>query len=102
MAKMQQANTTACELLTAWGFQGHFLKAELKKKKERASALVTIANSKERVEALAKANTHGAILAVTGGEHFTSNDMFKAAEMPAKKARISLLNFFEDAPVFMA
>ncbi len=82
MTEMQRANTMACDLLTACGFQGHFLKAELKKKPEVNESLVTVPNSKERVEALAKASTHGAIFAVTGGEHFTSDDMFKAAEMP--------------------
>ncbi len=78
VAKMQQANTMACNLLTAWGFQGHFLKAELKKKNEIVTASVTIVNSKERVEALAKTSTHGA-------------DMLTSAVMPAKKATISLV-----------
>jgi len=41
------------------------------------------------VEALAKATPHGVVLAVTGGDHFTSDDMFFAAELPAKKARIA-------------
>ncbi len=91
MTEMQRANTMACDLLTARGFKGQFLKAELKKKKEVGVALVTVPNLRERVEALAKASTHGAIFAVTGGEHFTSDDMFKAAELPARKARIAAL-----------
>ncbi len=91
MTEMQQANTMACDLLTACGFHGNFLKAELKKKKEVNKSLVTVPNWKERVEVLAKASTHGAIFAVMGGEHITSDDTFKEAEMPARKARIAVL-----------
>ncbi len=53
--------------------------------------LVTVPHTKECVEALAKASTHGAAFAVTGGDHFTSDDMFKAAKLPAKKAKIEQL-----------
>ncbi len=67
------------------------MKAELKMKKVVAQNLVTVPNSMERIEALAKASTHGAVFAVTGGDHFTSNDMFMAAELPAKKAKIAQL-----------
>ncbi len=41
------------------------------------------------MEALAKASTHGAIFALTGGNHFTSDNMFKAAELPRQKAQIA-------------
>ena len=91
MAEMQMANMLACDLLSAKGFQGHYLKAELKKNKVVAQNSVTVPNSKERIEALAKASTHGALFAVTGGDHFTSDDMFMAAELPAKKAKIARL-----------
>ncbi len=40
---------------------------------------------------MAKASTHGAIFAVTGGDHFTSDEMFKTAKLPSKKARIEKL-----------
>mmetsp|Transcript_6062 Transcript_6062/g.12387 ORF Transcript_6062/g.12387 Transcript_6062/m.12387 type:complete len:178 (+) Transcript_6062:100-633(+) len=73
------------------GFNGHLLKALLRKKKEVKMVLVTVPHTEERVEALAKASTHGAVFAVTGGDHFTSDDMFKAAELPAKKAKIEQL-----------
>ena len=47
---------------------------------------VTVANTRERQEAIAAANTHGTKFFVTGGEHVTSNDMFKAAEINRRKA----------------
>ncbi len=39
-----------------------------------------------------KASTHSAVFAVTGGDHFMSDDMFMAAELPAKKSKFALLN----------
>ncbi len=85
---MQTANTITCDLLYAHGFNGHLLKAVLRKKKEVNMGLVTFLHTKEHVEALTKPSTHGAVFEVTGGDHFTSDDMFKAAELPAKKAKI--------------
>ncbi len=86
MMDTNMANTIACDLLTAHGFQGNLLKAEIwKKKSKKAQQLVTVPNSKEHVEALSKASSHGAIFGVMGGYHFTSDDMFKEAELPAKK-----------------
>ncbi len=86
MMEMQMANTMACDLLTVHGFQGNFLKAEIRRTtSKKAKQLVTVPNLKERVEALSKASTHGAIFAVMGRYYFTSDDMFKAAELPAKK-----------------
>ncbi len=88
MSGMQMSNRIACNLLTAKCFQGYFLKAELKKKKVVARNLVTVPNSNEWIEALAMASTHGAVFAVTGGDHFTSDDMFMLAELPEKKTKL--------------
>ena len=52
----------------------------------KALMAVTVANTRERQEAIAAANTHGAKFFVTGGEHVTSNDMFKAAEINRRKS----------------
>ncbi len=60
------------------------MKEELGKKKV-ATVLVTVANLKGWAEALAKVSTNGAFFVVTKGEHLTSDDMFKAAEVPARK-----------------
>ena len=47
---------------------------------------VTVANTRERQEALAATHTHGKKFFVTGGEHVTSNDMLIAAEFIQQKA----------------
>ncbi len=91
MLQMQMDLMMACDLFTAKGFQGHFLKAELKKKKVVAKNLVMVVNSMEQIEALANARTHSAVFAVTGEDHFKSNNIFMAAELPAKKAKIAQL-----------
>ncbi len=54
--------------------------------------LVTVPHLKKCMEVLAKASTHGAIFAVTGGDHFTSDDMFKVAKLTTKKSSIEQLN----------
>jgi len=48
---------------------------------EDSTLSVTVANTRERQEALMKATTHGKKFFVTGGEHINSNDMFISAEM---------------------
>ncbi len=70
MVEMQKEITMTCDLLTGCRFNDHILKAALRKKKEVNVGLVTVPHSKEHVEALAKAITHGAIFAVTCGDHF--------------------------------
>jgi len=62
---------------------------EVTKTKERK--LVTVRHSRERIELLAKASTHGAKFCATHGEHLTSDDMFKACEVPVREAEIKLL-----------
>ena len=53
----------------------------------KASMKVTVANTRERQEAIAAASTHRSKFYVTGGEHVTSDDMFKAAEINRRKAK---------------
>ena len=50
---------------------------------------VTVANTRERQEALVKATTYGKKFYVTGGEHIISDDMFIAAEMGNRKREIT-------------
>ena len=47
---------------------------------------MTVANTRERQEALAAAHTHGKKFFVMGGEHGTSDDMFIAVELNWRKA----------------
>ena len=66
------------------GFRGDVLRVVFRQDKiseRKASQAVTVANTRERQVAIAAANTHGAKFFVTGGEHVTSNDMFKVAEI---------------------
>ncbi len=89
MMEMQMAKTMACDLLMAHGFQGNLLKAEIwKKKSKKAQQLVTVPNSKEHVETLSKASTHGAIFVVMGRLLFTTDDMFMAKELPTRIQQI--------------
>ena len=50
--------------------------------------LVTVRHSRERIQLLAKASTHGAKFCATHGEHLTSDDMFKACEVPVMEAEV--------------
>ena len=78
------------------GYDADLLKTEFNEDRIRAAAAeeeldlsVTVANTRERQEALAKATTHGKKFYVTGGEHITSDDMFIAAEMGNRKREIA-------------
>jgi hypothetical protein len=52
----------------------------------QADEPVTVAHTCERQEALAAATTHGKKFFVTRGEHITSDDMFKSAEIVHRNA----------------
>ena len=86
MIALQQANDLASQTLTMWGYDGDILKVEVRMMKERK--LVTVRHSRERIELLAKASTHGAKFCATHGEHLTSDDMFKACEVPVMEAEV--------------
>ena len=42
-------------------------------------------NSQARIDLLSQAKSHGNIYAVTGGDHLTSNDMFKSIALKQQK-----------------
>ena len=71
---------TACDLLSARGFNGNKLMAKLKMNRLPKNA-VTQPHSKERIEALANAKSHGQRFLATGGGHLTTDDAFKAFEL---------------------
>ncbi len=50
---------------------------------------MTVAHSAEQGVALVKATTHGTVFVVTGGDHFTLDDMFFAAELSSKEGTSS-------------
>ena len=71
------------------GYKGEMLWVQYHEDKVRAlwaAAPVTVAHTRERQEALATATTHRKKFFVTGGEHITSDDMFKSAEIVCRNA----------------
>ena len=85
---IQPQNDYSTAQLNLMGYRGDVLRAQFcpdKISERKESMAVTVANTRERQEAIAAANTHGAKFFVTGGEHMTSNDMFKAAEINRRK-----------------
>ncbi len=78
MVEMEETNLTACDLLNARSFKGNLLWSKQKRTQAKCDILVTVANSSDRTEALVKATAHEAIFAIIGGDHFTSDIMFKA------------------------
>ena len=77
-------------------YDADLLKTKINKDRIRAAAAeeeldlsVTVANTRERQEALVKATTYGKKFYVTGGEHIISDDMFIAAEMGNRKREIA-------------
>jgi hypothetical protein len=93
---IQSKNDFSCAQLSTMGYDADLLKTEFNEDRIRAAAAeeeldlsVTVANTRERQEALAKATTYGKKFYVTGGEHITSDDMFIAAEMGNRKREIA-------------
>jgi len=93
---IQSKNDFSCAQLSTMGYDTDLLKTEFNEDRIRAAAAeeefdlsVTVANTRERQEALAKATTHGKKFYVTGGEHITSDDMIFATEMGNCKREIA-------------
>jgi len=81
---IQSQNNFSTTQLSVIGYKGDALKVQFREdtiRERQATATVTIPQTRERQEAIAAANTHGKKFFVTGGEHVTSDDMFKAAEI---------------------
>jgi hypothetical protein len=81
---VQPQNDYSTTQLNVMGYRGDVLKAQfhLDKITERKASLpVTVANTRERQEALAAVHTHGKKFFVTGGKHVTLNDIFISVEL---------------------
>jgi len=86
---IQSQNDYITTQLNVMGYRGDLLRAQFRPDKiieRRALGPVTVANTRERQEALATTHTHGKKFFVTGGEHVTLNDMLIAAELNQWKA----------------
>jgi hypothetical protein len=80
---IQEHNKLACAALTMAGYNGDVMKLTLKP--AASTRVVTVAHSQDRVELLSQAKTHGNIYAATGGDHLTSNDIFKGIALKQRK-----------------
>lgn len=74
--------------LNTLGYKGELLSASIKERKVNFESLVTAFHSIERIEALMNAKTHGEKSYISGGDHATSDDVFKAAELSNRKQQI--------------
>jgi hypothetical protein len=93
---IQLKNDYSCAQLSTMVYDANLLKTEFNEDGIRAAAAeeeldlsITVANTHEWQEALAKAATYGKKFYVTGGKHITSDDMFIAAEMGNCKREIA-------------
>ena len=66
------------------------MKAELKAIDE-PTILTRPHSTKDRVELLAKATTHGAKWMATGGSHHMTEDFFKSIEVPRRENEIKAM-----------
>jgi hypothetical protein len=89
MLEVQQANDLAVKFLNDLGYRGELLQATIKKAK--MTETLTVANTFERQEKLAKASTHGARFLATHGDHVTADDAFKASEIVLRRNEIARL-----------
>jgi hypothetical protein len=86
---VQSQNDHNTTQLNVMGYRGDVLRAQFfldKISKRKALGPVTVANTRERQEALAAVHTHGKKFFVTGGKHVMSDDMFIAVEMNRQRA----------------
>jgi len=88
---IQSKNDHAVFCLNTLSYNGDKLKAKLKEK-SATTAAATLVNtnisepySREQLNALAKATTHGQKFLVTGGAHLTADVAFKAATLNNRK-----------------
>ena len=90
MLQVQEANDHATFALRCLGFDPALLKSKIAVKKEDNES-VTVANTRERVETLGRAKTHGQKFKATGVANITSNDFFKSLEVAERDNKIAAL-----------
>jgi hypothetical protein len=87
---MQEANEYAVYALTESGYDGSKLQAlvAVRSADTRMAGGITERMSRERIELLARANTHGKKFFATGGSHVCSDDFFKAQALLAREEEL--------------
>jgi hypothetical protein len=87
---VQEANEYAIYALTEGGYNGSMLQSlVLIRPAEHRMTAITQKMTKERVELLAKANTHSKKFFAMGGSHVCSDDFFKAQALIARDEEIA-------------
>ena len=88
MEKLNEANYLSKFNLNVDGYQGRLLKVQC----EKAADLlyITVPHTKERIELLAKASSHGQKFFATGSTHVTADDLFCAAKVTIWDAKIKV------------
>ena len=95
MRAMNAANEWATYTLTMRGFRGDLLEAQCLA--EKMVRPITEPHSLGRQQLLANAHTHGAKFFATGGSHATTDNVFKAVEIPIRNAKIEKMKSTKDA-----
>ena len=88
---VQEANEYAVYSLTESGYDGSKLQAlvAVRPADNRMAGAITERMSQERIELLARANTHGKKFFATGGSHVCSDDFFKAQALLAREDELA-------------
>jgi|EP01082_Thalassiosira_pseudonana_P008128 hypothetical protein len=89
MRHIQSTNDLSAHFLNENGFDGSVFKVQIKEKKEPSR--ITVPHGQERIDAIAKASTHGKLFHATGGTHLTCDDIFIATEKKVREGKISEL-----------
>jgi hypothetical protein len=90
LTNIQDANNISTHALSSGGYNGNVLRRELVS--IQAADPLTEEHSQERLQLLAKANTHGKLFSATGGMHLTSDDIFISAEMSTREKEMKRLS----------
>ena len=87
---MQEMNDTYCMWLDLKGCKSELLKANIQERKKLELSPMEN-HTKESVEDLAKATTHGNKSLVTCGRHYTHGDALKSAYIEAKNRDVKIM-----------
>ncbi len=89
--EVQSQNYNSTMQLSGMGYSGNILCAKFIPEKiwerQAASAPVTVENTRERQEVLARTSTADGIFFLTGGQHLTADDGWIVSEMKERKTR---------------
>ena len=76
---IQEQNTLACTALSHSVYNGDAMRVEIIPIAQ--TKVIMAPHTQEQIELLSEAKKHGQIFAATGGDHLTSNDVFKSIEL---------------------